>query len=68
MLARRHVDIDQLHGQPGHENEEGQHGEHAADGRVVARVVLVCEADRLAESIKLLQEVVRVLLGHYITN
>ena len=68
MLARGHVHIDQLHGQPGHENEEGQHGEHATDGRVVARVVLVREADRLTESIELLQELVRILLGHYVCN
>ena len=68
MLAWWHVDIDQLHRQPGHENEEGQHREHTADGRVVARIVLVGEADRLTESIKLLQEFVRILLGHYITN
>ena len=66
VLAGGHVHIDELHGQPGHEDEEGHHGEHTADGRVVRRVVLIGETNWLAESIKFLEEVTAILLGHYI--
>ena len=56
VLAGGHVNINRLQGEPRHEDEEGDHSEHAADGRVIRRVVLVSQTDWLAEPVELAEE------------
>ena len=64
MLARRHVDVNDFHGEPAHEDAEGEHGEHAADARIIRRIVFVRETDGLAEPVELLQELVVRIFRH----
>ena len=65
MLAWWHVDINQLHTEPSHEDEEGQDGENTADRCVVRRVVLISETDWLAEPVELPEELLVLLFRHY---
>ena len=64
MFAGRHVHVDHLHGQPRHEDQEGKHGENAANRSVVVAIILVCESNGLPEAVKLLQERVVRFLRH----
>ena len=64
MLSGRHVHIEGFESEPGHENEECNHGEHTANRRVVGSIVLVCQTDWLPEAIKLLEEFAIGFLGH----
>jgi len=58
MLARWHIDVDNLHCEPRHEYAERQHGENTTDGRIVRGIVLVGQTNRLPKPIELLQEFV----------
>ena len=64
VFAGWHVHIDDLHGKPRHENQEGEHGEDAADRSVVVAIILICETNGLPEAVKLLQERVVRFLRH----
>lgn len=65
MLARWHVNINQLHCKPSHEDEEGKNSENTADGCVVRRVVLIGETDWLAEPVEFTEELLVLLFRHY---
>lgn len=65
MLARWHVNINQLHRKPSHEDEEGNNSENTADGCVVRRVVLIGETDWLAEPVEFTEELLVLLFRHY---
>lgn len=58
MLARGHIDINNLHGEPRHEDKERQHGEDTTNGCIIRRVVLVGQTDWLPEPVEFLEELV----------
>ena len=54
VLARWHIDIDCLHGEPDHKYEKSNHRKDTAYGCVIRRVVLVGQTNRLSEPIEFL--------------
>ena len=62
MFAGGHVDVNQFHSKPRHEDEEGQNRKDSANRCVVRWVILIGETYWLAKPIELPQEFVTFLL------
>jgi len=66
VFTRRHININDLHSEPCHEDEEGDHGKNTADGRVISTILLVGETDRLAKPVEFFEEFRVLVLRHYL--